>query len=75
MNREHEQFAASISTSESVVNYLVNTKNLTIDQVKKIIMDSEPTKEMIDELWENAISDDDYFFWGDVEYCRNTYTE
>jgi len=71
MTRENEQFAASINTTEGVVNYLRNSKNMTEDQVREMIMDDEPTAEMIKELWENAIDkDEEYFFWGDCEYNK-----
>lgn len=71
MNREHEQFAQSICTTESVINYLMDVKNMSENQVCKMIMDDEPTDEMIADLFENAIpEDEDNFYWGNGEYNR-----
>jgi len=69
MSRENEQFASSINTTDSVVDYL-SLEN-TDDVIREMIMNDEPTSQMIADLWEYAIpADEDYFFWGDVEYNR-----
>ena len=69
MNRENEQFASSINTTEAVVNYLA--LSMTENEIREMIMDDEPTEKMVADLWENAIpSDEDHFFWGNCEYNK-----
>ena len=71
MSKSNEQLAQSINTTTEVVDYLMGEKKMSEEEIVKMISDDEPTDEMVKEIWENAIpEDEEYFFWGDVEYNR-----
>jgi len=66
MNRENEQFAASIGTDERVINYLVDVKKMSEDEILELVMDDEPTQSLINELRDVTCGEE--FMWGDSEY-------
>jgi hypothetical protein len=70
MSRENEEFADSLNTTEAVVDYLINIEDMSRDAVYEMIAWGEPSPAMIKKILLNAVIEDGYFFWGDVEYSR-----